>query len=119
MKRDMDLIRRILLEMEDTPSGYAPVPFHLEGFDADTVGFHCHLMLEAALITGVDTTEFGSNTPTATPLSLTWKGYEFLDAAREATTWNKAKGLAAGAGNSSFKILLDVLTKLALGQLGL
>ena len=115
----MDLIRSILLEMEGASGGYAPNPIPVEGFDEETVGFHCHLMVEAELIAGVNVTALGSTAPMALPLSLRWKGYEFLDAAREATTWNKAKGLAAGAGNSSFKILFDVLMKLALGQLGL
>ena len=112
----MDLIRAILLKLEEAPDALPPHPFQVPGYDDATVGFHCHLMGEADLIEAANATAFGEGRR-AIPVSVTWKGYEFLDAAREDTTWNKAKGVAASVGNSSFKILIDVLTQLALGQL--
>ena len=62
-------------------------------------------MIQAGLIEGCDDTTFGSASPTAQPLTITWKGYEFLDAARDATSWNRAKSAASTAGNASFKVL--------------
>jgi hypothetical protein len=118
MKRDMDLIRSILFEMERAPGGHAPDDFQVDGYDEETTYFHCYLMKDGGLIEATVVTEFQGRSPAAIPSSITWKGYEFLDAARESSTWNRGKELAAKAGNTSFTLLLETLTKLALGQLG-
>ena len=116
MKRDMDLVRAILLELERA-EGYASHPFLIDGQAESAVGFHCHLMLQAGLITGQETTAFGDPSPSAMPLCITWEGYEFLEAARSATLWGRAKTLAASTGNSSFKVLIDSLAQLAITQI--
>ena len=118
MTRDLDLVRKILLFMEAAPTGYAPDTIEIDGYDQRTIGFHARLMIQAELIDGADITSFGDTTPRALALTITWKGYEFLDAARDATAWNRAKATARTAGNASFKVLFEVLTRLALGQIG-
>ena len=43
------------------------------------------------------------------PSSMTWAGYEFLDASKNETVWTKAK---KAVGNSSFDVLKTVLVGL-------
>jgi hypothetical protein len=38
MTLDMDLVREILLTVEKGPSGFAPTPFTVDGYDDETIG---------------------------------------------------------------------------------
>lgn len=54
------------------------------------------------------------------PISLTWDGHEFLDAAGDETTWNKAKGFITGkVGGITFELLKAVLLAWAKEKLSL
>lgn len=118
MKRDLDLIRKMLLAVEDGPSGYAP---HLvfEGYTDEQVGYHAYLLMDAGLARGADVTSHSNNSPEAIVQSLTWEGHEFIDAARDDTRWQKAKSIVAEKGGGItldlLKALLVSLTKTALG----
>ena len=47
MKRDMDLVRKILLECEQQESGFPPEKLEIEGYSDAQLGYHVHLMGEA------------------------------------------------------------------------
>lgn len=111
MKRDMDLVRKILLAMEAHEAGFAPQNFSVEGYSAEHIGYHAYLMDEAGLIEAVDITHCGSPSKTAIPRSITWHGYEFLEAARNDTIWEKA---LATARDRALPLMFDVLKELAL-----
>ena len=49
MKRDMDLIRKILLLMEVEPQRKVP---GIEGYTSEQIGHHVYLMMQAGLIEG-------------------------------------------------------------------
>jgi hypothetical protein len=110
VKRDMDLIRAILLEVEkaqyDSPARC--IDLDIEGRSREVVSFHVMLLDEAGLIIA------GSFKNTHKPVRLTWDGYEFLDAARDEKLWDRAKGLVGQAGAMAFEVLQQVLVKLAL-----
>ena len=55
---------------------------------------------------GFETTHMGSSNREAKVIGLTWKGHEFVDAARNETRWKKAMGIVRDKGGS---ITLDVL----------
>ena len=112
MKRDMDLVRKILFTIEAEPSGFAP-RLSIDGYGDEQVGFHVVLMDEAGLVKAVDVTGDGDTSPMAIPSRITWRGYEFLDAAREPARWEQAKGVMAKVGGASFQVLVSVLTQLA------
>jgi len=42
MKRDLDLIRKMVLAMEEAPTGYAPEPL-FDGYTPAQVGYHAYL----------------------------------------------------------------------------
>src|SRR5690348_12661169 len=85
MKRDMDLVRAILFEIEKIPYTGNPVDVQVDGHSHAEISYHILLLTEAALIASQHTG------PSYKPLRLTWDGHEFLDAARNDTMWAKAK----------------------------
>lgn len=118
MKRDMDLVRHIVFALEDHEHGFAP-QLKLEGYTEEQIGYHVHLMIQAGLVEGCDTTCLGNDSPSAEATSLTWAGHEFADAARSDTVWNKTKLVIKDkVGSVGIGLLIEVLkqqAKLALG----
>ncbi len=53
MKRDMELVRKILLAMAAHEHGYAPQPFTIAGYEQAVIGHHIWLMEQGHLITAV------------------------------------------------------------------
>ena len=113
MKRDMDLIREILLACEAYEHGYAPGKLQIDGYDNEQIEFHVYLMGQAGLLETADPTYSGSPSPSALPNAITWQGYEFLEASRNEQLWAKAKHAASCAGGMMFEVLKSVLTTLA------
>ena len=108
MKRDMDLVRRILLAMEARPQAEAGYPLKVDGCEAERVNYHVLLLQEAGLITAIDT---GLQW---LPVDLTWKGHEFLDAARDERRWRRAASIVERQkGAVPFQVLEDLLLRLA------
>ncbi len=107
MKRDMDLIRGILLKIEDEDKGGGQwVACHIDGYDNSTVIHHLFLLFNEGYIEGNDLSslagrDFG-------PRQLTWKGHDFLDAIRDPENWKKTKEGALAAGGWTFDILRDL-----------
>ena len=118
MKRDMDLVRKILLRMEDESNGHFDGRIYLEGYTADQIGFHVYLMIEAGLIEGVDATTYDSQGPEAIPSRITWFGYDFLDACRDEGRWKKAKEIFDRAGGVTFDMAKEILLSLMVKGVG-
>ena len=82
MQRNMDLVRTILMRMEDSASGRAAQGFGIQGFSPAEIGYHVYIMMQEGLIEGSDVTGTASTgLPQAIATRLTWKGHEFLDLA--------------------------------------
>lgn len=112
MKRDMDLIRNILLKVEelDDPPLTKILSDIATDDDIKIMIEHLRLLIEeAGLITGIAAhTLMGSNWFS---MKLTWKGHEYLDNIRDPEIWNKTKQGAQKVGSFS----LDVMSGLAKG----
>jgi hypothetical protein len=93
MKRDMNLIRLLLLETE----GEEPKPDLSPYNDAQRI-YHSALLIEAGLVDGQIIQDSDGQPAATVTLRLTWAGHEFLDAARNDTIWHKA----GGAGQKSW-----------------
>jgi len=109
MKRDMDLIKAILLESEKAcRSGayYQPEAYSFRDLQADeeTLQEHCRLIAERGLANGTLTREGWRFS------SLTWDGHDFLDNARNDSVWRAAKD---AAGRFSFGVFTATLTEAA------
>jgi uncharacterized protein DUF2513 len=116
MKRDMDLIRSILLEIEKIPFDGGWHEVSVEGHSENDILYHVMLLQEAGMIVAVN---LSSHDGTSwLPIRLTWEGHEFLDSARTETIWAKAKARVSSATGSlalaGLKIALGELTKQAI-----
>ena len=122
MQRDMDIARRILLEVEEFPFHgermFSPESTTLANVPDNIVSYHVMLLHEAGLLKGIDMSSMDGLK--WVPTRLTWAGHEFLDAARDDGRWTKAKGtIREKAGTVAFEVLKELLAQLAKASLGL
>ncbi len=120
MKRDMDLARQILLEVEKTPyQGKPGFSLTLKDISKEELDYHIMLLQEAGLVEATGTTYQSGNVKWRIK-RLTWEGHEFLDSARNTGTWNEAKRVIQDkGGNLTFDVLKAVLAQLARQAVGL
>ena len=118
MKRDMDLVRKILFALEEHPHGYPPDKLNIEGYDEETIGYHVLLMIEAGLLEGREDNVLGidRNSPSAIPERLTWLGHDFLDASRDPSRWEEARGIFSKLGGVTIDVAMKVLTEILARQ---
>jgi hypothetical protein len=90
MKRDMELIRRILLEVEDDKFVYG-ARIEFEGHSSQTCAYHVALILDAGLAVGEVLKTPSTPYFAAMIHRLTSSGHDFCDGIRNDTIWNKAK----------------------------
>ena len=120
MKRDMDLVRKILLAMAEHEHGFAPDRFTIAGYDQDVIGHHVWLMKQGELVTAVDVTCQGDAGPTALPGSITWQGHNFLETVRNERVWLKVKAeLKDRSISLPFSLLQELAIKIAKSLAGL
>jgi hypothetical protein len=91
MKRDMDLVREVLLKVEELPFDGRFYDVKIEGRSDDEITYHVMLLHEAGFIEAIDLSTLGGLC--WKPKRLTYNGHEFLDAARSDTVWQKAKAV--------------------------
>ena len=119
MKRDMELVRKLLLFLEEKPDHVVLEKVELEGYDDLTIGHHLVIMYEAGLIEGEPHVSTSSRRVIKVwPNHLTWKGYDFLSAARDESVWKKVKAkLASGAGDIPIALPKELLLATLRAQL--
>ncbi len=110
MKRDMDLLRALLLKIEELPpAGDFTGNIEIEGHTPEEVAYHAQLAQDAGLIVA----RFLPPTNYFFAQRLTYAGHEFLDAAREEKLWNKAKQtVLSNAGTLTLEALKTALSLL-------
>ena len=118
MKRDMDLARRILIEIEAAP--YTGSPSYsisqITDFDLEEVNYHIMLLEEIGLIKAKGLHSRGGKSKWLIE-RLTFEGHEFLEAAKNETIWQKAKKLIQDKGGAlTFEVAKAVLAQVALKQ---
>jgi Hypothetical protein (DUF2513) len=87
MIRDMDLLRRVLIETEQVPPGQWR-RIDVEGTSPEKTCYHVWLASEANLIVA---RFMDDSIKDFVVRQLTYSGHEFLDAARSDTLWAAAK----------------------------
>ena len=121
MKRNMDLILKILqdLEVHCKPSKDSRLPKFPPTYKLnkdDYVDFpeysdellmeHCRLIVDRGLAEIDPKDTYGYSF-----VRLTWEGHDFVDNASDSSLWQVAKSIA---GNMSFKVFTTVLEQLVL-----
>ncbi|MCI4569499.1 DUF2513 domain-containing protein [Lysobacter sp. CFH 32150] len=119
MKRDLELVRELLLHLESRPNDAPAIP-QMDGHAELEINYHLILLFEAGLIRAEPQLSQTGRVIRVLPFSLTWQGHEFLDTARDKTAWNTAKKqVTSKTGTVSFELLKALLIAYAKGQLGL
>lgn len=109
MKRDLSLIRELLLYFEAQPDDRQSLP-DVQGYPEIEVEYHLILMFEAGLIRAEPEVTKTGRTIRVHAHSLTWQGHEFLDMARDKSTWKRvSESIASKVGSVSFDVLKEML----------
>ena len=118
MKRDWDVIRRVLLKTEALPTEDSTLSSdEINGIDAECAAYHMRLLLEAGLIAGGCRDAVGTAYCHAS--RLTWEGHEFLDRIKRDNVWNKVKETARVKGvDLSFGVIRMAAEAVIKGLMG-
>lgn len=120
MKRDMDLVRAILLKAVDgLKANDLSKALEGEGYQFEEVSYHVALLIDAGFVEGEDIRHKLSPDRQAQLTSVTWAGHEFIDSARDDDIWAKAKSALGKAGGFSLPVMQQLLTKYLSESLGL
>src|SRR5690606_35222927 len=103
MKREMDLVRLLLLKLESMSDEahsvliLDPAGLDLDGYSAEQVDYHLNLLVDAGLVD-----QGGGGALSGFMFKqLTWEGHDFLDAIRDDEIWRRTReGVKAAAGFS-------------------
>ena len=114
MKRDADLYRRLLLDIEES-KGPLNQNHHVEGFTQEQVAYHLAQIIEGKLAEGPDPRYPSTGVNPQIPLSvvakrLTPAGHDFIDNLRDETVWKTVKSRMGKAGPT---VALEVIRALA------
>lgn len=113
MKRDMDLVRELLLLIEESEFGKnLVIP---DNWDRKVVAYHLKILDQAGYVE--NNTHWGGDKPLWFFASLTWDGHEFLDSIKNDNIWNKTKEGIKKKGFEIGSIPVDVLKEYAKLQL--
>lgn len=109
VKRDMELIREILLAVQ-ARTDLAPKPLQLEGHDDVVVGRHIEMLSEAGLIDGPSKRTRADSYQLVFIKDLTWEGHDFLAALENKGVWGKMKQSfsATELAGMPFSVIKDV-----------
>ncbi len=86
MKRNFDLMKAMLIHIEEKTSLNNPILIDIEGFSKDEINYNLQLLMDADYI---DAQILGYGR--VLPRRLTNSGHDFLDVARNDTVWNNTK----------------------------
>lgn len=110
MKRDMDLIRELLIYIEDHSDGLPLYDLQLEEHGIVEVAYHSRLLYEANLVSSYDQQEAEDEIIFFSVGPLTWDGHEFLEKIRQETIWNKTKEVVTKKG---LPMLFDIIKNIS------
>lgn len=111
MRRDLDLVRKLLLELEAKPQPEAVDSLPIEGYDDLTIRYHLLLLAQAKLIDYEPTLTKTGRIIQVLAFNPSWQGHEFLDAVRDETIW---KTLKLQASERSTSMPFEIVKLLAI-----
>ena len=91
MKRNMDLIRKVLLAIEEQHE-YEPIyGLKIPGHSVSEVAYHCKLLHEHGFIDDYDEESGDGELLDFAVGGLTWEGADYLEDVRDNTRWGNIK----------------------------
>ncbi len=114
MKRDMDLIRLLLMDAED--EAYVD----LSAYSKKQILYHQSLLVDSQLCQGTVSRSGQGEVLEVHIAQLNWQGHDFLDAARNESVWRKVKEkIVLAGGGMTIGIVTQMLKKELTDRLGL
>lgn len=122
MRRDMELIRELLLRLEALPLGPHSLihvrgsdeEMAIEGRSPDEIEYHLDLLREAGLI----------ECPGSQPLAggvifrrLSWEGHDFIDTVRDNEVWSQTKDTAKKAGSGAIEFVWGIAKEITKAEI--
>jgi hypothetical protein len=111
VQRTMDLVRQLLLRLEQDPVldgkhsvHFDPADLGMADRSKEEIGYHLDLLLEAGYIKGKS--GFFDDIPIIS--KLTWEGHEFLDNIKDAGVWAKTKKRVEGLSGIALKVVAAI-----------
>lgn len=112
MKRDMHLVRKILLFTEGLPPGNGSVRLPFSEYSNDQLEYHAMMLVERGLLKRRGGVHLDADDVGVYPDALTFEGHDFLDTVRNDTVWRKTMDkVGSTVGSAS----LDIIKAIAEG----
>ena len=119
MKRDLDLVRQLLLQIEALPAG-PPVQYRTSEIEDPVLLAHFELVLAAGLVNGKIARSQGTRGDVISIVGLTWEGHEWIEMVRSDAVWDETKStLLDGAGALTYELTKGVAGRILRARLGL
>ena len=122
MKRDLDLVRDILLKSEtynDNPPMY-PESFSDLNSNQDVINYHLLLLHQAGFIDAYDVSTLGRRYKQYAVQNLTFAGCDYLDSVRDKDIWDTVKSKLQSVGSSAtIEVVKALANSVIQQQLGL
>ena len=122
MIRNMDMVRVILLKIEDEHNGKHPLCIkQIEDYDSTSIIYHMDMLSQAGFIRDYEGTDQNLEHSYAadewidkgllvTVDGLTWEGHDFLEKIRDISAWGKIKKAITDKG---LPLTVDVIKEVA------
>ena len=111
MKRDMELIRKILITLEESEKTQGWTPLKFKGYSDDQISYQVKILAKQGIIEATDCSSMNNFAWEAK--GLTWDGHDYIEAIRDDARWEKVKDWIKNAG----KILTMETLKQAVTEL--
>lgn len=107
MRRDLDLVRSILIYVEKAEDEVDAEDLVTDSWPFEIVAYHIRLMAHHGLVDlSDDTRDMNGETLSLTVSGLTWDGQDYLDAIRDPKVWAKVKKTVKEAiGSTTFEVV--------------
>lgn len=123
MKRDMDVIRQLLLVVEALHPGEWEVDKHFKIDEISRSAMREYVkLLNEANYTEINVSDYVSGGYSIHSARLTWQGHDFLETIRNDTVWEETKAVVGKTGGGMVisvvkSVATKLLTDLAMGQI--
>lgn len=109
MRRDMDLVREILIATADAEGSVSIETFVNDNRSMDLVAYNVEMMADHGLIDAKVEREWGGHAVLGTITALTWDGQDYLDAIENDEVWSKTKATIKGTvKHTTLGVIRDV-----------
>lgn len=115
MKRNMDLVRELLLVTEEAETSFDPRDSkRLVDYTDELIVYHVELLCGHELIDASIQKEWSGKCVSCSITSLTWDGADYLDAIREPKIWKQTKMIVKEAvGSTTIGVIKEAAVMIA------